>query len=90
MKNNIKKGYTFNDLLLIPNQSDVLPASVNLKTQLTPKLTLNIPLIGAGMDTVTESEMAQQLALYGGLGIIHKNLSIKQQVSEIEKVKAHK
>ena len=70
-----KEGLTFDDVLLIPAESNVLPKDVSLKVNLTDKIKLNIPLISAGMDTVTEAEMAISMARQGGLGIIHKNMS---------------
>ena len=83
----LKEGLTFDDVLLIPAQSDVLPADVSLKTTLTSKITLNIPLMTAAMDTVTESKMAIAIAREGGIGVIHKNMTIEQQVQEVDKVK---
>jgi len=83
----IQTGYTFDDLLLIPGASEVLPGEVNLETRLTRDITLKIPLLSAAMDTVTESETAISMARQGGLGIIHKNLSIAAQALEVEKVK---
>ncbi|MGM9950688.1 MAG: IMP dehydrogenase [Lysinibacillus sp.] len=82
-----KEGLTFDDVLLVPAHSEVLPKDVDLSVQLTPKIKLNIPLISAGMDTVTESKMAISMARQGGLGIIHKNMSIEKQAEEVEKVK---
>ena len=82
-----KTGYTFDDVLLVPNKSEVLPKEVNLQTQLTKKIKINIPLISAGMDTVTESKMAIAMAREGGIGIIHKNMSIANQAKEVDKVK---
>ncbi|WP_096549959.1 IMP dehydrogenase [Ureibacillus thermosphaericus] len=82
-----KEGLTFDDVLLIPAHSAVLPKEVDLSVQLTPKIKLNIPIISAGMDTVTESRMAIAMARQGGIGIIHKNMSIEEQVEEVEKVK---
>ncbi|MCP1143169.1 IMP dehydrogenase [Lysinibacillus endophyticus] len=82
-----KEGLTFDDVLLVPAHSEVLPKTVDLSTQLTQKIKLNIPIISAGMDTVTESKMAIAMARQGGIGIIHKNMSIEEQAEEVEKVK---
>ena len=78
---------TFDDVLLIPGKSNVLPRDVNLKTLLTKNIELNIPVISSAMDTVTESEMAIAVAREGGIGIIHKNMSIQRQAAEVDKVK---
>jgi IMP dehydrogenase len=83
----VKEGYTFDDLMLIPAYSTVVPANVDLKTTLTDKIKLNIPLLSAAMDTVTEDKMAIALANAGGLSILHKNLSIKLQATMVETVK---
>ncbi|EZP74827.1 inosine 5'-monophosphate dehydrogenase [Parageobacillus genomosp. 1] len=83
----VKEGLTFDDVLLIPAKSDVLPRDVDVKTKLSETLQLNIPIISAGMDTVTEAEMAIAMARQGGLGIIHKNMSIEQQAEQVDKVK---
>ncbi|MGG6837628.1 UNVERIFIED_CONTAM: IMP dehydrogenase [Streptococcus canis] len=83
----LKKGYTFDDVLLIPAESHVLPNEVSLKTKLANNLTLNIPIITAAMDTVTDSKMAIAIARAGGLGVIHKNMSIAEQAEEVRKVK---
>ena len=82
-----KKGFTFDDVLLIPAESHVLPNDADLSTQLASNLRLNIPIITAAMDTVTESQMAIAMARAGGLGVIHKNMSIEQQADEVRKVK---
>ena len=82
-----KEGLTFDDVLLIPDESDVLPKDVDLTTKLTDKITLNMPILTAAMDTVTESRMAIAIAREGGIGVIHKNLSIEAQVAEVDKVK---
>ena len=83
----VKEGLTFDDVLLIPAESDVLPADVSLETQLTKGIRLNIPVMTAAMDTVTESRMAIAIAREGGLGVIHKNMTIDAQVQEVDKVK---
>lgn len=83
----LKKAYTFDDVLLLPNKSEVLPKDVDIRTKLTKKIALNIPLMSAGMDTVTESNMAIAVAREGGIGIIHKNMSIERQASEVDRVK---
>lgn len=83
----IKSGLTFDDVLLIPSMSRVLPREVGLSTNLTRKIKLNIPIVSAGMDTVTEARMAIAMAREGGIGIIHKNMSIEDQASEVDKVK---
>lgn len=82
-----KEGLTFDDVLLVPAHSEVLPKDVDLSVNLAPNIKLNIPIISAGMDTVTESKMAIAMARQGGLGIIHKNMSIDEQAEEVEKVK---
>lgn len=89
MENKIKfrKGYTFDDVLLVPQKSKVLPKDTNLKTRLTNNIKLNIPIISAAMDTVTEEAMAIAMAREGGLGVIHKNCSIESQKSMVDKVK---
>ncbi|MCR5031269.1 MAG: IMP dehydrogenase [Lachnospiraceae bacterium] len=83
----IKEGITFDDVLLVPSYSKVVPNQVDLHTQLTKKIRLNIPMMSAGMDTVTEHLMAIAMARQGGIGIIHKNMSIEQQAEEVDKVK---
>ena len=83
-----KKGLTFDDVLLIPAESHVLPNEVDLSTTLADNIKLNIPLISAGMDTVTEGAMAIAMALQGGLGVVHKNMSIQAQASEVANVKS--
>ncbi|MBO0437304.1 IMP dehydrogenase [Vagococcus fluvialis] len=82
-----KKGFTFDDVLLIPAESHVLPNDVDLSVELAPNLKLNIPIMSASMDTVTDSKMAIAMARQGGLGVIHKNMSIEQQADEVRKVK---
>jgi IMP dehydrogenase len=83
----LKKALTFDDVLLVPQKSDVLPNQVDLKTRLSKNINLNIPLMSAAMDTVTESRMAIAIAREGGIGIIHKNMSIEKQAIEVDKVK---
>ena len=83
----VKEGLTFDDVLLIPQASNVLPNDVSLKTKLTDKLSLNLPLVSAAMDTVTESRMAIAMAREGGMGFIHKNMSIEEQANEVDRVK---
>ena len=83
----IGEGITFDDVLLVPQYSEVTPNMVDLSTHLTKKIKLNIPLMSAGMDTVTEHRMAIAMARQGGIGIIHKNMSIEQQAEEVDKVK---
>jgi IMP dehydrogenase len=80
-------GITFDDVLLIPARSDFVPADADTHTRLTRSIELNIPLVSAPMDTVTESALAIALAQEGGIGIIHKNLSVANQAREVEKVK---
>src|SRR6202142_2741447 len=83
----VPEALTFDDVLLLPAKSDVIPATVDTSTRLTRNIVLQIPLISAAMDTVTESRMAIAMAQQGGLGIVHRNLTIEQQASEIDKVK---
>ena len=83
----IGEGITFDDVLLVPAYSEVLPNDVDLTTQLTQKIKLNIPLMSAGMDTVTEHRMAIAMARQGGIGVIHKNMTIEKQAEEVDKVK---
>ncbi|PLS14623.1 IMP dehydrogenase [Bacillus sp. M6-12] len=82
-----KEGLTFDDVLLVPARSEVLPKDVSLKVRMAENLSLNIPIFSAGMDTVTEAEMAISMARQGGIGIIHKNMSIEQQAEQVDKVK---
>jgi IMP dehydrogenase len=83
----MKDGYTFDDVVLVPDQSSVLPNEVDVKTRLTRGITMNVPIVSAAMDTVTESATAITLARQGGIGIIHRNMSVDRQVLEVEKVK---
>lgn len=83
----VREGLTFDDVLLVPARSEVLPRDVDLSTQLTSKIRLNIPLMSAAMDTVTDARMAIAMAREGGLGIIHKNMSIEEQAAQVDKVK---
>lgn len=83
----VGEGLTFDDVLLLPGKSEVLPKDTKVNTYLTKKIKLNIPLVSAGMDTVTESRMAIALAREGGIGIIHKNMSIEKQALEVDRVK---
>lgn len=84
-----KRALTFDDVLLVPGPSDVLPREVSLETRLTKRITLNIPFISAAMDTVTESSLAIAIAQEGGLGIIHKNMSVSRQAEEVNRVKRY-
>ena len=83
----INEGLTFDDILLVPGKSSVLPREVDVTTYLTPEIKLNIPIVSAAMDTVTESALAIALAREGGIGILHKNMSIERQCEEVDKVK---
>src|SRR5450432_4773671 len=80
-------GLTFDDVLLLPAYSEVLPRETDIRTNLTKKITLNIPMLSAAMDTVTEANLAIALAREGGIGILHKNMSIEQQAEQVRKVK---
>lgn len=83
----VREGLTFDDVLLVPRHSDVLPKDVNLSTQLTPRIRLSVPMLSSAMDTVTDARMAIAMAREGGLGIIHKNMTIEEQASHVDKVK---
>ena len=85
----VEKAYTFDDVLLVPAHSTVLPRDVSLKTPLTRNISLNIPLVSAAMDTVTEAKLAIAIAQEGGIGIMHKNMTIERQARAVAKVKRH-
>lgn len=83
----VGEGLTYDDVLLVPNYSEVLPREVSIKTKFTKNITLNVPIVSAAMDTVTESQMAIAMAREGGIGVLHKNMTIEQQAAEVRKVK---
>ena len=83
----IEEALTFDDVLLVPDYSEVLPADVSLKTRITKDLHINIPVVSAAMDTVTEYRLAIALARAGGIGLVHKNMTISQQAEHVRKVK---
>src|SRR3954471_24596461 len=83
----VPEALTFDDVLLLPGFSDVVPAEANTKTRLSRNIEINIPIIAAAMDTVTESRLAIALAQQGGIGMVHRNLTIEEQASEVDKVK---
>ncbi len=85
----VEKAYTFDDVLLVPAHSTVLPRDVALKTSLTRNIVLNLPLVSAAMDTVTEARLAISMAQEGGIGIVHKNMSVERQARAVSKVKRH-
>ncbi len=87
LRKQVREGLTFDDVLLIPRRSEVLPKDVDLSTRLTPAIKLNIPLLSAAMDTVTDARLAIAIAREGGLGIIHKNMTIEEQAAQVDKVK---
>ena len=87
LQDRIREGLTFDDVLLVPAKSEVLPRDVDLSVQLTKNIRLNIPILSAAMDTVTDSKMAIAMAREGGLGIIHKNMTIEEQAAQVDKVK---
>jgi IMP dehydrogenase len=86
---NLKLGLTFDDVLVLPSKTEIIPAEADVSTKLSRNIALNIPIVSSAMDTVTESKMAISLAQVGGIGIIHRNLSIKRQAEEVDKVKRH-
>src|SRR5512142_2145984 len=88
-RDDLREALTFDDVLLVPGESAVLPKSVETVTRLTRNIQLHIPLVSAAMDTVTEAQMAIAMAAAGGMGFIHKNLSIEQQAAEVVKVKKY-
>src|SRR5210317_767037 len=81
------EGLTYDDVLLVPAYSEVLPRDVSIKTKFTRNITINTPIVSAAMDTVTESEMAIAMAREGGIGVLHKNMSVESQAAEVKKVK---
>ena len=83
----IKEALTFDDVLVIPSYSELMPSETNITTSFSKNIKINIPILSAAMDTVTESKMAISLAREGGIGVLHKNMSIAQQASEVRKVK---
>ncbi|MFN5705240.1 MAG: IMP dehydrogenase, partial [bacterium] len=83
----VSEGLTYDDVLLLPSYSEVLPREVNTQTYLTKKIKLNVPIVSAAMDTVTESALAIAIAQNGGIGMLHKNMSIERQAEEVRKVK---
>jgi len=87
LQDGLREALTFDDVLLLPAESEVLPKECDVRTRLTEKITLNIPLISSAMDTVTEAETAICMAREGGIGVIHRNLTIEQQAHEVTKVK---
>src|SRR3989344_3212895 len=87
VRKNFTEGLTYDDVLLVPQYSEVLPRDVDISSQLTKKIRLNVPIISAAMDTVTESAMAIAMAQEGGIGILHKNMPIERQALEVRKIK---
>ena len=83
----VGEGLTYDDVLLVPAFSEVLPRDVNIQTKFTRNITINVPIVSAAMDTVTESRMAIAMAQEGGIGVLHKNMSIEQQAAKVRKVK---
>ncbi|MEN6311683.1 MAG: IMP dehydrogenase, partial [Acidobacteriota bacterium] len=89
LEDKIREALTFDDVLIVPDKSDVVPAEARVATRLSRNIPLNIPVVSSAMDTVTTSRMAIALAQQGGLGVIHRNLSIEVQAEEVDKVKRH-
>ena len=87
MGDKLRTAFTFDDVLLVPGYSDVLPADVDLRTKLTNNISMHIPFISAAMDTVTEGRMAIELARHGGLGVLHRNMPLDLQAAEVDRVK---
>src|SRR5262245_17136626 len=87
LEDRIREALTFDDVLLVPQKSDVLPAEVDVATRLTRRISLRVPIVSAAMDTVTEAPLAIAMAQEGGMGIIHKNMTIAAQAAEVDKVK---
>ena len=87
LEERISEALTFDDVLLVPQRSEVLPSEVDVSTRLTKRITLSIPIVSAAMDTVTEAPLAIAMAQEGGLGIVHKNMTITAQAAEVDKVK---
>ncbi|MCE5342697.1 MAG: IMP dehydrogenase, partial [Eubacteriales bacterium] len=87
LEENLRTGLTFDDVLLLPAQSSTLPRNVDTTVQLMPGIKLNVPLLSAAMDTVTDARMAIAMAREGGLGIIHKNMTVEEQAAQVDKVK---
>ncbi len=87
LEDNVKIGLTFDDVLLLPDKSDILPGDVDVSTQLTKNIRINVPIVSAAMDTVTEAKLAVAIAREGGMGIIHRAMSVAAQVVEVDKVK---
>ena len=87
VEKHLPEALTFDDVLLVPSRSNVLPAQASTVTRLTRQISLNIPIVSSAMDTVTESRLAIALAQQGGLGVVHRNLSVEQQAREVDQVK---
>ena len=83
----IRLGLTFDDVLLVPAESEVLPSTADVRTRLTREIALNVPILSSAMDTVTEADMAIVMAQLGGIGVLHRNLSVEEQVAAVRQVK---